>query len=54
MRGYASLVILQRLMELCGERERQLDAIAGYTESDSETPLPCIYFDYIMGTSTGG
>ncbi|KAH9816977.1 FabD/lysophospholipase-like protein [Teratosphaeria destructans] len=53
MRGYASLLFLQELMREVGEKERLRDDQAGY-QGENVVPLPCIYFDYIAGTSTGG
>lgn len=54
MRGYASLIYMRRLMEKCREYEREADALEDHDEGDDDMPLPCHYFKYIAGTSTGG
>lgn len=65
IRGYVSLRIMEALMAEVGIREQKEDAqlrnILGHGSYDSEqdplttrAPLPCHYFDYIVGTSTGG
>ena len=73
VRGYSSLLILQRLMEIVAKLERSADPKAtssAYSPlvdclQDQSLPLsndtnstslylPCHYFDYISGTSTGG
>ncbi|OTA38340.1 hypothetical protein BTJ68_01747 [Hortaea werneckii EXF-2000] len=41
-------------MRACGERERQLDHELGFPKGDHGDPLPCHYFDFMIGTSTGG
>ena len=63
VRGYCSLLILSELMQQIELREKALDA---RTTSSSESPyvdydttarssyLPCHYFDYVGGASTGG
>ena len=43
VRGLSSLLILQKLMN-------EIQRLNG----ESESPLPCQYFDLICGTSTGG
>ncbi|KAF8533669.1 hypothetical protein BDD12DRAFT_702439, partial [Trichophaea hybrida] len=49
IRGYSNLLILKALMErIAVIEDREHYSIAG------ELPLPCHYFDYIFGTSTGG
>jgi patatin-like phospholipase/acyl hydrolase len=61
IRGYSSLLILEALMETI-EREEAQPGFANIpnargvsTQSAKKTlPLPCHYFDYIFGTSTGG
>jgi hypothetical protein len=66
IRGYASLLMLRKLMERVSEEEQRADALlrqsrnltSSYVPEDdplrSSPPLPCHYFDYIVGTSTGG
>ena len=70
VRGYSTLLILNRLMELIKEEEiKQGDGRAKCSfapndpppaepgakhEKPSETFYPCHYFDYMFGTSTGG
>ena len=63
IRGYTSLLILKYLMVEIEKKETEYDA---WTTSSSDSPyvesddssrssyLPCHYFDYIGGTSTGG
>lgn len=47
--GYSSLLILKALMErIAAIEDRQ-----HYSKAE-KLPLPCHYFDYIFGTSTGG
>ncbi|RMX93257.1 hypothetical protein D0868_12955 [Hortaea werneckii] len=41
-------------MRACGEIERQLDHEGRFSEGDHGDPLPCHYFDFMIGTSTGG
>jgi hypothetical protein len=51
IRGYSSLLIMERLMDEIGR-------IKSPTETDdhygSTRLRPCHYFDYMFGTSTGG
>ncbi|KAF2115538.1 acyl transferase/acyl hydrolase/lysophospholipase [Lophiotrema nucula] len=60
IRGYASLLILQRLMHEIALCERRLQDDEGpvldskRTTFDENDLLPCHYFDYMYGTSTGG
>jgi patatin-like phospholipase/acyl hydrolase len=60
IRGYASLIILQRLMHEIAECEKRLvDEEGPVPDSERMTfnedeLLPCHYFDYMYGTSTGG
>jgi hypothetical protein len=67
IRGYSSLLILERLMRCCADIEREenrrlREHHAPGVPYDNPTldplnaglPLPCHYFDYIVGTSTGG
>ena len=81
IRGYSALLILQKLMEAIGRRERthsdgpatssyhpllppsktseeatrrEMDNAAEDCVTDSSPWLPCHYFDYMAGTSTGG
>ncbi|KAF2135024.1 FabD/lysophospholipase-like protein [Dothidotthia symphoricarpi CBS 119687] len=60
IRGYSSLLIVQRLMHEIAECERRLQIEEGpvvgserHTFNEDEL-LPCHYFDYMYGTSTGG
>ena len=66
IRGYASLLILQELMREILVIEHELDdlddsrddsgshSVAHRLYRDNELPLPCHYFSYVFGTSTGG
>ncbi|EAT82920.2 hypothetical protein SNOG_09655 [Parastagonospora nodorum SN15] len=60
IRGYSSLLILKQLMHEVAECERRLQRdegpVAGSTRQkfDENELLPCHYFDYMYGTSTGG
>jgi hypothetical protein len=60
IRGYSSLLILQQLMGEVAECERRLQKeegpVPGSTRQDFDEDdlLPCHYFDYMYGTSTGG
>ncbi|KAF2478100.1 FabD/lysophospholipase-like protein [Lindgomyces ingoldianus] len=60
IRGYASLLILQRLMHEIAECEKRLQDEEGPVANsqrrtfNEDELLPCHYFDYIYGTSTGG
>jgi hypothetical protein len=65
IRGYATLLLLKSLMQEVANEERFADQAlrheVGITHYASNTdplkhlpPLPCHYFDYIIGTSTGG
>lgn len=62
IRGYSSLVILRALIEKIAEierrydagEERQRDTPHSSWRDDERDPLPCHYFDYAVGTSTGG
>ncbi|KAL6711677.1 hypothetical protein ACN47E_004611 [Coniothyrium glycines] len=60
IRGYSSLLIVQRLMHEVAKCERRLQRdegpVAGSSRRDfnEDELLPCHYFDYIYGTSTGG
>jgi hypothetical protein len=59
IRGYSSLLILERLMyevarwETLFEEELPLDQRRS-DPFDAKSLLPCHYFDYMYGTSTGG
>ncbi|KAJ4347231.1 uncharacterized protein N0V89_011170 [Didymosphaeria variabile] len=60
IRGYASLIILQRLMHEIAECEKRLIEEEGPVPGserktfNEDELLPCHYFDYMYGTSTGG
>jgi hypothetical protein len=60
IRGYSSLLIVQRLMHYVAQCERRLQdeegPVPGSNRSDFDENelLPCHYFDYMYGTSTGG
>jgi hypothetical protein len=65
IRGYATLLLIKSLMQEVANEERFADQALrqeeGITQYSSNTdplkhlpPLPCHYFDYIVGTSTGG
>jgi hypothetical protein len=60
IRGYSSLLIIQRLMHEIAECERRLQQDEGAVEGserrefNEDELLPCHYFDYMYGTSTGG
>ena len=60
IRGYSSLLIVQRLMHYVAQCERRLQdeegPVPGSSRShfDEDELLPCHYFDYMYGTSTGG
>lgn len=65
IRGYVSLFLLHDLMlrvsvqeQLENARLRQSHNISGYDQAKdplaNSPPLPCHYFDYVVGTSTGG
>jgi hypothetical protein len=65
VRGYATLVIIKDIMSKVRAQEKEEDAelrnAHSITDYDRErdplttkSPLPCHYFDYVVGTSTGG
>lgn len=56
IRGYSSLLILRDLMHEIYEWEHKLDALDPLGEHipPEEELLPCHYFDFMYGTSTGG
>lgn len=56
IRGYASLLIIRALMHQIWEWERRLqpDRAAAGQLLKEEDLLPCHYFDFMYGTSTGG
>lgn len=60
IRGYSSLLIVQRLMHEVALCERRLQDEEGPVPGsdrrhfDENELLPCHYFDYMYGTSTGG
>lgn len=49
IRGLSSLIILKSLMEKVRKEEERYGWKAGY-----ENLRPCHYFDFFVGTSTGG
>ena len=65
IRGYATLIIIKDIMSKVRAQEKEEDAelrnVHSITDYDKEkdplttkSPLPCHYFDYVVGTSTGG
>lgn len=56
IRGYGTLFILEELMKECHRWEEIIDSQNGRDpdHDNANTPLPCEYFDYFAGTSTGG
>ena len=59
IRGYSSLLILQQLMREVAKWETRLEAEEVTDPSqrktfDADKLLPCHYFDFMYGTSTGG
>lgn len=60
IRGYSSLLILKQLMHEVAVCEKRLQDEEGPVEGstrrdfDEDQLLPCHYFDYMYGTSTGG
>jgi hypothetical protein len=60
IRGYSSLLILKQLMHEIAECEQRLQKEEGPVPGSSRQEfnenelLPCHYFDYMYGTSTGG
>jgi hypothetical protein len=65
IRGYATLIILKDIMSKVRAQEKEEDAELrnAYSINDydkekdpltTKSPLPCHYFDYVVGTSTGG
>ncbi|KAH0021846.1 FabD/lysophospholipase-like protein, partial [Aureobasidium melanogenum] len=58
IRGYASLLIVQQLLRHIRTAEGELGEEPGQvsrpTFGDDELPLPCDYFNFMFGTSTGG
>ncbi|EMD85806.1 hypothetical protein COCC4DRAFT_207232 [Bipolaris maydis ATCC 48331] len=60
IRGYSSLLIIQQLMHEIAECERRIQDEEGPVpgterrEFKEDELLPCHYFDYMYGTSTGG
>jgi hypothetical protein len=65
VRGYATLIIIKDIMSEVRAQEKVEDAelrnAHSITDYDREkdplttkSPLPCHYFDYVVGTSTGG
>ncbi|KAF2101933.1 FabD/lysophospholipase-like protein [Rhizodiscina lignyota] len=55
IRGYSSLLIIKALMVEIAKWENKMEAeIKGEKTFDDKDLLPCHYFDYMYGTSTGG
>ena len=56
IRGYSSLLMIQALMHQVSEYEKRLqpDKAAAGLLPNEEDLLPCHYFDFMYGTSTGG
>lgn len=60
IRGYASLLILKRLMHEIAQVEKRFEEKDGPVPDskrrifNEDQLLPCHYFDYMYGTSTGG
>ena len=53
MRGLSSLYILRDIMSKIKELD-DADSEDNRIEEHQTLPLPCCYFDLIVGTSTGG
>ncbi|KAI5201351.1 FabD/lysophospholipase-like protein [Aureobasidium subglaciale] len=57
-RGYASLLIVRGLLRHIRTVESEFDDEVGQAQSSSveeyDLPLPCDYFNFMFGTSTGG
>lgn len=60
IRGYSTLLIIERLMREISQWERKLEEEEGRVPGapernfDEQELLPCHYFDFMYGTSTGG
>jgi patatin-like phospholipase/acyl hydrolase len=59
VRGLSSLYILRRIMLRVRQLETEESEAKGRqgpenTQDSHKLPLPCHYFDHIVGTSTGG
>lgn len=62
IRAYSSLLILRALMKMIAQLENAtLRSATQHNNDDTlinsidgNLPLPCHYFDYIFGSSTGG
>lgn len=58
IRGYSSLLILRSLMHQIYTWEKRLEEEEGMVDGeelgDEDNLLPCHYFDFMYGTSTGG
>ncbi|KAI1214452.1 acyl transferase/acyl hydrolase/lysophospholipase [Annulohypoxylon truncatum] len=52
VRGLSSLYFLKKIMEMVREEENRLEPDT--TKHTQGLPLPCNYFDFMIGTSTGG
>ena len=53
IKGYSSLEILETLMDNIIKAEKKDDPTLS-AEQERELRRPSVYFDYIVGTSTGG
>ena len=56
IRGYASLLMLKMLMEQIRVLEKDTERCPTAKTVENPVPalLPCHYFDFMIGTSTGG
>lgn len=57
IKGYSTLLILQRVMQEVSIIEEELmkeRGVVNQEELDHLKDKPCMYFDFIVGASTGG
>ena len=54
VRGLSSLYILREIMTEVKRLDEDAPESGRLENNGSGTPLPCHYFDFIIGTSTGG